>query len=428
MGSAMLDIQALSPPQQGAALLAFMVNPESARDRAAWLELHEDVAGAASVFDQVRALPHGQRLSTWEGLATALSTAPLETRQELVADARELLRVGGRVSKARKLLWVCMRFVLGGQAVSATQAQGAAPRLPDRLDVTQALAACCFAAWISDCVPQPELTVDLSQALSVNERWWQAVTSPWREQHGDKALGLPAREKVDVDLALRSLRVLQDLPSEHAAGLLAQWAHAALDVLPEATPLHPSAAEVLRVAANLLNVSMPQALSSVYHDVPTVVAAADEDDQLSAITVPLPMLPVLDVVSQAVPAPPTASPPPLPPAPAREAVSLAAVGPKSPPAPAAVNVFSASAPAPLLPVSAPVPLFPASPPARTEPIPLSPMDRPFSMPSRPAEVAFVFKASLIHLPSDPDYAGSESPDDGSNEPVPPSPSPKRSSP
>jgi hypothetical protein len=289
-----------------------------------------------------------------------------------VSDARELLRVGGRVSMLRKLLWVCQRHVLAGQAPTANTPQGIKAQPPERLDITHALAACCFAAWISEAIPQPELTLDLSDATSINERWWQAVTARWREQHGDKALGLPRRDKVDADLALRSLRLLQGLPAEQTAGLLAQWVDAALALAPTDTPLHAAAADVLRLTANVLRVGMPGALSVLYADQPP-------------------------------PAAPASAAPPL----AAELTAEAAQR-------YGRHEAVASAPAPLRPTAPP----PASAP--TEPMPLSPMDRPFGAVSRPAEVAFVFKASLLHLPGDPDYPPSDSTDPQTGDAVPPS--------
>lgn len=386
MGFSALDLISLTPAEQAAALLAFMTHPDSARDRAAWLELHADVPGAQALFDAVQSLPRGERLPVWEQLAGALSRAPLETRQELVSDARELLRVGGRVSMLRKLLWVCQRHVLAGVAPTANTPQSAKAQPPERLDITQALAACCFAAWISEAIPQPELTLDLSDATSVNERWWQTVTARWREQHGDKALGLPRREKVDADLALRSLRLLQGLTSEHAAGLLSQWVDAALQLAPPDTPLHPTAADVLRLTANVLKVGMPGALSVLYNDARP--AATLPAAPATPLTAELPLEAAHRYGHRdgetTMPAPLRHAAPPAAPPPAR--------------------------PATVQPVSAPT----------EPPLPLSPMDRPFGAVSRPAEVAFVFKASLLHLPGDPDYPPSDSPDAEPNEAVPPS--------
>lgn len=392
MGFSALDLISQTPQEQAAALLAFMAHPDSARDRAAWLELHEDLPDAQTLFDAVQSLPRAERLPLWEKLATALASAPLETRQELVSDARELLRVGGRVSMLRKLLWVCQRHVLAGLATTATLPLAAQPQLPERLDITSALAACCFSAWLSECIPQPELTLDLSDTDSANERWWQTVTTRWREQHGDKALGLPKRDKVDADLALRSLRLLQSLPNDHAAGLVAQWVDAALQIAPPDAPLHPSAADALRLTATLLKVGMPGGLRLLYTDVPPPLLATPTPIQTAA-----PAEPVVPLTAEL-------------------------------PAEAARRYGAAStAPAPLKPVELPAPapapaLRPAVPPA---PAPakeeaLSLMDRPFGAVSRPAEVAFVFKASLLHLPGDPDYPPSDTPDEQAEDSVPPS--------
>jgi hypothetical protein len=389
MGFSALDLISLTPQEQAAALLAFMAHPDSARDRAAWLELHGELPNAQTLFDAVQSLPRAERMPVWEKLATALAGAPLETRQELVSDARELLRVGGRISMLRRLLWVCQRHVLAGQTTTAAQAVGIKPTLPERLDITQSLAACCFAAWISECIPQPELTLDLSDASSANQRWWEAVTARWREHHGDKALGLPKRDKVDADLALRSLRLLQSLPAEHASGLLSQWVEVALQIAPPDTPLDPSAADALRLTANLLRVGMPGALGLLYTDASPPAAVS---------------------VAPAVPAQAMG-------APTAELSADAARRYATPPtAPAPLR---AADPAPPPPAPRPTPL-PAM--ARTEPMPLSPMDRPFGVPSRPAEVAFVFKASLLHLPGDPDFPPSDTPDDPADDSVPPSPS------
>jgi hypothetical protein len=414
MGLSALDLISLTPHEQAAALLAFMAHPDSARDRAAWLELHDDLPNAQTLFDAVQSLPRAERLPVWERLATAQAGAPLETRQELVSDARELLRVGGRVSMLRKLLWVCQRHVLAGQTTTATQPVGAKPTLPERLDITQSLAACCFAAWISECIPQPELTLDLSDATSANQRWWEAVTARWREHHGDKALGLPKRDKVDADLALRSLRLLQSLPAEHASGLLSQWVEVAMQMAPPDTPLHPSAADALRLTANLLKVGMPGALGLLYTDVP-LPAVVPVAPVVPAVPVE-PTTPAEPVVAVALTAELSAD------AARRYATAPSAPAPlraADPPPPPTLAPPPPTAPPPPPPAPRPVP-----PPAMAPPKapPLSPMDRPFGVPSRPAEVAFVFKASLLHLPGDPDFPPSDTPDDPADDSVPPSPS------
>jgi hypothetical protein len=249
------------------------------------------------------------------------------------------------------------------------------------------LAACCFAAWISESVPKPELTLDLSEASTLNDRWWQAVTARWREQHGDTDLRLPRRDKVDADLALRSLRVLQELPSHHAAGLLAQWVNSALEVLPPETSLDPVAADVLRLTANLLKVAMPQGLRSLYVDEPPPAQQTAESGDAPAIDFSAP----------------SAEPP------GDAARSGARIEPVSTLAyrlPAAMTALAATPP--------PIPVVPAEPP------PASPMERPFSAVTRPPDVAFVFKAALLHLPGDPDYPPSDSTSSPADEPTPPS--------
>jgi hypothetical protein len=380
MSATAKDLLTLAPQGQAAALLAFMVNPTSARDRSAWLELQDDLPDAQAVFDAVQSLRHDERMPMWEKLAGALSQAPLETRQELVSDARELLRVGGRVSMLRKLLWVCQRHLLNGKTATANTAADADAALPERLDITHALAACCFAAWISESVPKPELTLDLSEASTLNDQWWQAVTAPWREQHGDTDLRLPRRDKVDGDLALRSLRVLQELPPHHAAALLEQWVNAALEVAPPDTSLHPIAADVLRLTANLLKVGMPPALRQFFDDEPPAVpqAVGTGDPCADEVTAPSGEQPY-----------------------AAES-ARAPHGPASTPVQQPANVTPALAAPPRLPLP-PQPIAPVEPPA------VSPMERPFSAVTRPPEVAFVFKAALLHLPGDPDYPASEEP-------------------
>lgn len=427
MSADLLDPVTLTMPEQGAALLAFVVQRDSTRERAAWLELHQQLPDAAAVLDAVLALPHAQRMPLWETLAASMARSPLETRQELVADARELLRVGGRISVLRKMMWVALRHVLA----SPPQRAAVAPLLPQRLDVAQSLAACCYAAWLSQMVPQPELTLDLSAATSANERWWLAVTAGWQTLHGEKALRLPRREGVDADLALRSLKLLQSLPPEHAAGLLHQWTDAALTMV--GGPLHPEACDVLRVSARLLGVALPSGLRQAYDDGDAAVWSPSEDDEA---TVPVP---TARPMPPAPPAPPRVSAPvPLAaPATIARASPGASAGPVSAPGVLARPVVS---PRPVTPPPPPPPSSPAIAPAKAAPPPAEPprleypsaMERPFSAESRPAEVAFVFKASLLHLPGDPDYPHAAPPappaPDGSTDaqaepPVPPSPPP-----
>lgn len=252
-------LQALQQPAQWqAATLALMLTPGSRRERTAWLGEVPDVADAQCLLDDVLALPHSHRLPWFEAWTRRLATGSVAQRHALIDAARRVMSADGMVSQFDQLRWVALRHLLAGTAVAAPAA--AATEL-DVLDDAQALKVCVYSAFLSQLVPAPELTLDLTGHDSISQAWYDAVTAAWCE-----GLDLPARDDShDIDAALRALRVLQALPWLQRPLLVRGWFDAAR-AMTDGSTLHPVAADALRLTCVLLDSPVPPELANQYSE------------------------------------------------------------------------------------------------------------------------------------------------------------------
>lgn len=252
-------LQALHEPAQWqAAILALMVTPDSARERATWLAQVQGVADAEQLLEDMHALPHAYRLPWFESLARQLAPGPVSPRHELIGAARRLMTADGMVTQMDQLRWVALRHLLAGSAAAPPAAAQAGL---DALDDAQALKVCLFSAFLSQLVPAPELTLDLTGHESTGKTWYESVIAPWSGR-----FALPPRERHDIDATLRALRVLQSLPWLLRPVLVRSWFDAAR-VLTDGPALHPLAADALRLTCTLLDSPVPPELARQYIEV-----------------------------------------------------------------------------------------------------------------------------------------------------------------
>jgi hypothetical protein len=247
------------PGLASAAVLACMLNPESRRERAAWIEATVDASGAARLLDDMLALPHARLLPWFEHFARQLAHGPVSLRHDVIDDARHIMIADGMVSAMDQLRWVALRHLLAGSAVSPPAA--AATEL-DTLNDAQTHKACVFSAFLSQLVPAPELTLDLSGQGSLSQLWYDTVTAAWADRLG----GAPPREGNDIDATLRALRTLQTLPWLLRPVLVRRWFEAA-QALTDGPVLHADAADALRLACVLLDSPVPPELGRQYIEV-----------------------------------------------------------------------------------------------------------------------------------------------------------------
>ncbi|HET9978770.1 MAG TPA: hypothetical protein VFQ20_15135 [Burkholderiaceae bacterium] len=242
-----------------AAVLAFMLNPSSRRERAAWAEATAGTRDAERCLDDMRALPHAHQLPWFEHFARALAHGPVTLRHDVIDAARRVMIADRMVTTMDQLRWVALRHLLAGSAVSPPAA--AATEL-DTLNDLQAAKACVFSAFLSQLVPAPELTLDLSGDGSLSQVWYDTVTAPWSA----RPRGAPERQGHDIDASLRALRTLQALPWLLRPVLVRRWFDAARS-LTDGPALHPAAADALRLACVLLDSPVPPELGRQYIEV-----------------------------------------------------------------------------------------------------------------------------------------------------------------
>ncbi len=241
-----------------AAVLAFMVTPDSATDLQAWHLLTPRAAEFETLFEDMLQLPPSRRLPWFEHFARALAPGPVAQRQELLGAARRLLTMDGVVSATDQLRWIALRHLLAGSAV--------APPAPaqsefETLDHDQVHSICVYAGFLSTLVPTPEIHFDPTGYSSISQEWYDTVTAPWIDR-----AEVPAREGYDIDAALRALRELQAMPWLLRPMLVRSWFDAAR-TLTDGPMLHPGAADALRLSCVLLDSPVPPELGQQYIEV-----------------------------------------------------------------------------------------------------------------------------------------------------------------
>jgi hypothetical protein len=252
-------LQALRDPAQWqAGALALMLTPASRRERAAWFADARDLPDAERLLEDVLALPQTHRLPWFEHFARLLAPGPVELRQALIGATRRLMTADGMVHQIDQLRWVALRHLLAGSSVAVP---AAAETELEQIDDAQALKVCLFSAFLSQMVPAPELTLDLTGHESPGQTWYDSVIAPWRDR-----FALPPRERHDIDATLRALRVLQALPWLLRPVLVRSWFDAAR-VLTDGPALHPTAADALRLSCVLLDSPVPPELGRQYIEV-----------------------------------------------------------------------------------------------------------------------------------------------------------------
>lgn len=241
-----------------AAVLALVVTPGSAREREAWAAATQALPEADRLFDELAALVPARRLPWLEHFARSLATHSVQVRHDVIDGARRIMTADGLVSPLDQLRWVALRHLMAGSAV--------APPAPgdtdlDLLDVAHARQVCVFTAFLSQLVPAPAVSLDLSGWLPVCENWYDSVTAPWQDR-----FELPPRGEPDIDASLRALRVLQALPWLLRPVLVRRWFDAARE-LTDGPVLHPDAADALRLSCVLLDSPVPPELGRQYIEV-----------------------------------------------------------------------------------------------------------------------------------------------------------------
>jgi len=242
-----------------AAVLAMMLKPSSRREVAAWVDATHGARGTQRVLDDMLALPHERQLPWFEHFARTLAHESVALRHDVIDAARRIIVADRMVRPMDQLRWVALRHLLAGSAVSAPAA--AATEL-DTLNEVQVGKACVFSAFLSQLVPAPELTLDLSGHESLSQHWYDTVTAAWNDRPG----GAPRRAGHDIDATLRALRTLQTLPWLLRPVLARRWFDAARS-LTDGPILHPVAADALRLACVLLDSPVPPELGRQYIEV-----------------------------------------------------------------------------------------------------------------------------------------------------------------
>lgn len=241
-----------------AAVLALVALPDSVHERAAWGRATQALPGAERLYGELAGLAASRRLPWLEYFARELAPHSVAVRHDVIDGARRIMTADGIVTPLDQLRWVALRHLMAGSAV-APPGPGATEL--ESLDDGHVREVCVFTGFLSQLVPAPEVAVDLTGFESVCQTWYDTVTAPWEGR-----IEVPRRQGLDIDSALRALRVLQAMPWLVRPVLVRRWFDAACS-LTDGPVLHPDAADALRLSCVLLDSPVPPELGRQYIEV-----------------------------------------------------------------------------------------------------------------------------------------------------------------
>lgn len=256
-----------SPEEQRAALLACFVVPGQPADETLWRRLtHAPQAGA--ILRAIHGLSAAERSDTFETLLRRYAAHSSQERRALAEGAQLLTRQQGRRQWARnRLRWQVIRHVLHPEPTATDPAARGATL--DELSQRQLMYVATFTAFLAHLVPGPTPTGEIGAG---GEDWYYAVMA--RCVGDRRAMALPpdvssfGRTQWDLEEAIdtpelagldRALWGLQELSVSARQQLLRVWVDEACDRDPDT--LGDEAAATLRLAAALLDASLPPALA-----------------------------------------------------------------------------------------------------------------------------------------------------------------------
>lgn len=245
--------------ERRAALFALLLTPGSSAELRAWRQAAEGVPGAERLRADVEALPRALQLPVFEALLDRSRTAPLGERKALVEGARRLMGADGEVSPIDRLRWLAMRHRLGEAPHTAPAAPFAADTMALPMEVLIEWAA--FSAFLARELPEPAADGGIGP---LGAAWHARVFRPWARRLAPLGGSAALCRVPDGERLRHALRTLQRLSWMTRPVLLRIW----LDALepPGVEALGDDAIDVLRLAATLLDVPLPEAMTACYVD------------------------------------------------------------------------------------------------------------------------------------------------------------------
>lgn len=258
------------PEEQRAALLACFLMPGESADEALWRRLTQ-VPQANAILRAVYGLSAAERSDTFETLLRRYAAHPSHERRALAEGTQLLTRQQGRRQWARnRLRWQVIRHVLHPEPTASDPASPSARGSTlDELNPRQLMYVATFTAFLAHLIPGPTPTGEIGAG---GEDWYYAVMG--RCVGDRRAMTLPpdvssfGRTQWDLEEAIdtpelagldRALWGLQELSVSARQQLLRVWVDEACDREPDT--LGDEAAATLRLAAALLDASLPPALA-----------------------------------------------------------------------------------------------------------------------------------------------------------------------
>lgn len=248
-------MQIAGPGQLHAVVLGLLLTPKRKRERAVWEQECADTPGAAAIRDEALAIDPRERMPWIEFFSRRVGQGPVPQRQELLRAARRLMAADGRTDVLDRLRWLAIRHALGDDRSLARPA--AADVDLEGLATATARHIGQLSAFLSRVVPSPEIDLDVISGVQASgERWWIEVMQPWPDVGA-------TRKMPDIDAVVTALRDVQSLPWMLRPVLVRRWVDAAASLSP-AGQLDESAAEALRITAQLLDCPLPPTLAACF--------------------------------------------------------------------------------------------------------------------------------------------------------------------
>jgi hypothetical protein len=244
------------PGELRAAILAFMVDPDSDREVRAWRGETESFARAAQVYADVGQLPAMARLPWFSELVRRAAFGSIEDRRSMVEAARRVMTAAGVVKPLDRLRWLALRHGLGHaqkRAVVTPVVPSTAGELAFFASNRRPIGT--YSAFLARLVPLYSSDVGIDP---LGARWYDAVMQRFFGVQDIKPAHVP-----DSDALVHALWALQTMPWMSRPPLIRAWVGEAVSHSGPAG-LAREAADALYLTCMMLDSPMPPDLAKAF--------------------------------------------------------------------------------------------------------------------------------------------------------------------
>lgn len=247
------------PTEQRLLVLALMMDPDNAAERQWWHTRSQALSHGARILADVQALLPEHRMPEFERVTSQLATAQIDVRRQVVQDARELLRIDGRISPRDRLWWLALRHRLdkhGRGTPALVPFNRPHAEIHDLADSDRKHIA-TLTAYLARFIPMTETGKVMHPS---SQRWYDNVMRRF-DVDASVINACPG----DADALVHALSAVQELSWVVRTILVKGWVEEALNQSQHGL-LSQTTADTLYLCADLLDTPLPSMLEAHFRN------------------------------------------------------------------------------------------------------------------------------------------------------------------